>query len=35
MFGAIKAGYKVGQTPSLKCLFFTLVLDAIRISQEY
>lgn len=34
MFGAIKAGYKVGQTPSLECIFVTLVLDAVRIAQE-
>lgn len=34
MFGAIKAGYKVDQTPSVKYLFFTLVLDAVYISQK-
>ena len=35
MFGAIKAGYKVGQTPRVnKCFFLTLVLDAVHISEE-
>ena len=34
MFGAIKAGYKVGQTPSVEYIFFTLVLDAVLIAQK-
>lgn len=34
MFGAIKAGYKVGQTPSVEYLFFKLAPDAVPISQK-
>ena len=34
MFGAIKAGYKVSQSPSIECLFLTLVVDVVRIAQK-
>lgn len=34
MFGAIKAGYKFGETPNIEYLIFTLLPDAVPISQE-
>ena len=34
MFGAIRAGYKVGEKPNIEYLIFTLLPDAVPISQE-